>query len=178
MKKINNNNFGNDNKNNLDGDKFMMKNKCVYIVFTECFMLDIDAVCASKKDVQTHLTSLKDNIIDFLRSDKVSVMIEKSDLEEDGVSYSITSNVPGYDRIVCKAEVEDSQDKSLSEIQHVWVVWSVVEPYGHTVHLTEKAVEEYLKSNDWMDDKGNIKNDVIVQYEKFELVNSSHINNN
>jgi hypothetical protein len=154
------------------------RKKRVYVVFSDCVMSEIDAVCASMETVQMYMVAMKDRILDFLSSDRVSVTIEEADLEEDGISYSVTSNVPGYGPVVCKAEVEDSEGKSLSEIQHVWVVWSVVDPYGHTVHLTEQAVEEYLKSKGWMDNKGSIKDNIVVQYEKFEVINSSRVKRN
>jgi len=141
-----------------------------------------------------YLETLKNKIQGFLRSDKVAVKIEdiskfspiksnkasyyprlytdgEEGFEETGPMYSITSNVPSYYPVICKAEVEDSQDKSLLEIQHVWVVWSVVDPYGHTVHLTKQAVEEYLKSKGCMDGRGSIKDNIVVQYDKFEVIN-------
>lgn len=192
MKRVDDSSMRTGSNDHYDGDKNMKKNKSVYVVFTGMGLLHIYAVCALEEDVQMYLEMLKNKIIDFLRSDKVAVTIEDiskfnptisneaSDyprlykdeeevFEEENTMYCIQSNVPSYYPLICKAEVEDSQDKSLSEIQHVWVVWSEVDPYSHTVHLTKQAMEEYLKSKGWMDDNGEIKDNVVVQYEKFDV---------
>ena len=69
--------------------------------------------------------------------------------------------------------MEDSEEESLSAIQHVWVVWSEVDPYGHTVHLTKQAMEEYLKSKGWMDANGVINDNIVLQYKKFDVIRKS-----
>ena len=173
MKRVDEFSMRTDSNDNLVGDKTMKRNRYVYVVFGTSSMCDIDAVCASKEAVQMYMATMKDRILDFLHSDRVSVTIEEDDLGLDGISYSVKSNVPGYAPLVFETEVENSQSRKISEIQHVWVAWSITYRRCHTAHLSKQAMEEYLKLKDWMDDNGNFEADIVGEYRKFEVISAS-----
>ena len=174
-----------DSDDHLTGCESMGENKSVYIMFRNSAPCAIDQVFDSMGTVRQHLERVRDAFDDFLRSDKASVTITESVLdgeelllEEDATCYCVGCNVPEYYPIVCSAEIEGSEVMRLSEIQDVWVSWFEDEPFYDTVYLTEEAVKKHFRSQGWLNEEDDIKDNLTVHYEKFNVIKASQVKSN